>query len=270
MNSKLNYHINQIKKNGFVKLDRFLAKKTTQQLKDLVNFNYKKYTGKEFTGTPDRVTDDKMVYNLQNKNYTFIKLITSRNVVEIAKYFLNDPYYRFIDNKYPNYNLLYFNARSSGKKLDLHIDSHIPFTGKLTNMMQFVFLLEDSTIDNGCTIVVKKSHKSGKFTDRKSKKIIPLNGKAGDLLIWDSRLWHGTFENNSKLSRWAIVATFGAWWIKPSMNITRSLPNTIYKKCNNMQKQILGFCSIPPKDEHDRINTKCGYSFIKKNVQDYY
>ncbi len=114
--------INQIKKNGFVKLDRFLAKKTTQQLKDLVNFNYKKYTGKEFTGTPDRVTDDKMVYNLQNKNYTFIKLITSRNVVEIAKYFLNDPYYRFIDNKYPNYNLLYFNARSSGKKLDLHIE----------------------------------------------------------------------------------------------------------------------------------------------------
>ena len=38
----------------------------------------------------------------------------------------------------------------------------------------------------------------------------------------------------------------------------------IYKKCNNLQKQILGFCSIPPINEKLRINTKSGYNILKK------
>ena len=83
-------------------------------------------------------------------------------------------------------------------------------------------------------------------------------------------MWHGTYENLTKKTRWALVVTFGSWWLKPSMDITKSLPNSIYRKCNNTQKQILGFCSIPPKDEFERINTKTGYKDLKKNVYDYY
>ena len=97
-----------------------------------------------------------------------------------------------------------------------------------------------------------------------------MEGKAGDLIIWDSRLWHGTYANTTEFTRWALVATFGAWWIKPMMDITRSLPNSIYKKCTNVQKQILGFCSTPPKNEFERINTKTGYKDLKKNVNKYY
>jgi len=59
------------------------------------------------------------------------------------------------------------------------------------------------------------------------------------------------------------------WWIKPSMNICASMSNSIYKKCSNLEKQILGFCSIPPRNEYERINTKSNYSFLKKNVFDY-
>jgi len=133
---------------------------------------------------------------LQNKDYVFIKTLNNKKIIDIAKYFLNDKYYRFLPPNKPNFIINYFNARSSGEKLDLHIDSWIPYKGKKTHMMQFVFLLEKSTIDNGCTVVVKKSHKSGKFSNRKSKKIIPITGNPGDLIIWDSRLWHGTYENN--------------------------------------------------------------------------
>ena len=43
------------------------------------------------------------------------------------------------------------------------------------------------------------------------------------MLVWDSRLWHGTFANTSKVSRWAMVATFGSWWIKPMMDMPKSL-----------------------------------------------
>ena len=98
---------------------------------------------------------------------------------------------------------------------------------------------------------------------RKTSKKIPITGNAGDLIIWDSRLWHGTLENYAKRSRWAIVTTLSSWWVKQAMDMTKSLPRKIYSKCSKQQKQLLGFCSIPPKNEYLRINTKCGYEVLK-------
>ena len=262
--------INSIKKYGFVKIKNFLSLKETIKYKNLVIKNHKLVKIDNYRGVPKRDSQDKILYNLQNKDYEFIRLISKQKILNIAKYFLNDPYYRFIKTTKPNFNLLYFNARSSGKKLDLHIDCHLPFKGNKTNMMQFVILLEDANIQNGCTKVVPGSHTTGKFSNRQSNKVQPIIGNTGDLIIWDSRLWHGTFENITKKTRWAVVATFGSWWLKPSMDITKTLPNPIYKKCNNIQKQLLGFCSIPPKNEFDRINTKTGYKDLKKNVYDYH
>ena len=192
-------------------------------------------------------------------------------MTNIGKYFLNDEYYRFLDPNLPNFTLNYYNARSSGKKLDLHIDSHIPFPGDHATMMQFVFLLEDSNEANGCTVVVPKSHQSGQYTDRSLdlSSLTKLEGKKGDFIIWDSRLWHGTLENVSKVSRWALIATFGRWWIKPSIDIVRSVDSKIYEKCTDIEKQLLGFCSIPPRDPLDRINTKCGFDFLKSKLDEY-
>jgi len=261
--------IRVIKKDGFVKVPFFLKKNEVKKAIILVNHYYSQLKKIKLKGVPKRDSSDKILYNLQNKNIFFINLIKKSLIMKIGGYFLNDPYYKFLDSAKPNFNLLYYNARSGGKKLDLHIDSYIPFKGDRTFMMQFVILLEDSTLDNGCTTAVKGSHKSGDYSDRDSKNIIPITGKAGDLIIWDSRLWHGTLENYSGKSRWALVATFGSWWIKPKMNFCKSMPNNIYKRCNNLQKQLLGFCSMPPLDENQRINTKCGYDFLKKNVFNY-
>lgn len=261
--------IKNIEDQGFAIIKSFLNRKEVNFFLNKINQLDKK-TKIQFKGVPKRDVNDKIVYNLQNKNYNFIKLLSKKIILNIAKHFLNDKYYYFLSKDVPNFNILYYNARSSGKKLDLHIDSHIPFKGKRTFMMQFMFLLEDSSENNGCTVVVPKSHKSGNYTNRKTKKLKKLIGKAGDVIIWDSRLWHGTLENKSKESRWALVCTLGMWWVKPMMNMTMSLPNSIYKKCNKVEKQLLGFCSIPPKEEKERINTKTGYDFLKKSINQYY
>lgn len=223
----------------------------------------------EYAGTPARDKDDKILYSLHNLDRIFLDILVTPLIRAIALEKLNDPYYRFLPPEVPNYVLLYYNARSSGGKLDLHIDSHIPFVGSRTIMMQFVVLLEDSDEGNGCTVVVPGSHKSGSYTDRELEKIYPLVGKAGDLICWDSRLWHGTLENTSRRSRWALVATLGMWWIKPSMDIVRGMNDSIYQRCSNEQKQLLGFCSIPPISPLDRVNTKCGYDFLKPSIKDY-
>lgn len=257
--------IKEIEKNGYCVIKKVLPKKTVAELLKKVNFHYNLNKNRSYNGVPPRDNRDKILYNLQNKDYEFIKILTIKKILKIAKYFLNDETYKFLPNEKPNFIINYFNARSSGNKLDLHIDSWIPYLGKKTHMMQFVFLLEKSTENNGCTIAVKNSHKSGKHPHTKKGKITSITGDPGDVIIWDSRLWHGTKENKINASRWAIVTTLSAWWVKQAMDMPKSLPKKILKKCNKLEKQLLGFCSIPPQDETKRINTKCGYEILDKN-----
>ena len=119
--------------------------------------------------------------------------------------FLNDIYYRFLPKEYPNYILNFFNARSSGNKLDLHIDSHTPNKGKYLNMIQLSFVIDTQNKKNGCTIVVPKSHNSGTYSNRKTKNIKYLQTNPGDLVLWDSRLWHGTHENYHRVPKFFLM-----------------------------------------------------------------
>lgn len=268
---EINNAIKEVSIHGFAKINDFLTLETINELTDLVNCNYEQVKSKSRKGVPERDINDKIIYNLQSIDKKFIDIISTEPVESIAKNFLNDQYYRFLDTDIPNYILTYYNARSSGNKLDLHIDSGIPFIGSHSISMQFVFLLEDSSVDNGCTVVAPKSHQSGTFTDRSLdlSTLTHLTGKKGDMIIWDSRLWHGTIENKSGLSRWALIATLSRWWMKQQMNIPKTIPNEIYKQCSDAQKLLLGFCSLPPSNPYDRINTKNGYDFLKPNVADY-
>ena len=264
--------IKELDSYGFGKIENFLTKESLEFFLALVNNKYKDINLRnkiEYPGAPERNKDDKILYNLQNIDISFIDVLMSSAITKIASTKLNDPFYRFLPEDKPNYVLQYYNARSSGQKLDLHIDSHIPFYGDFTNMMQFVILLEDSSVSNGCTVVVPGSHKSGKYTDRDLSNVKSLEGKAGDIIFWDSRLWHGTNQNLTGASRWALIATLSMWWVKPSMDIVRGMNKDIYKNCSAQQKQFLGFCSIPPINPMKRNNTKTGYDFLKKTLEEY-
>ena len=271
MNRSLsNDELNQIKSDiinsGFKIVRNFLDNNAISEFKKIIEDKYNENIESQisYKGIPERDSKDRMVYSLQNLDKKFVDLISSTQIESILTHFLNDKYYRFIPEEEPNYILNYFNARSSGNKLDLHIDSHIPYVGEHIFMMQVVFLLEKSTIDNGCTIVVPGSHNSGKYTDRSIEKVSYLEGEPGDMIIWDSRIWHGTTENITSNTRWAIVSTFSQWWVKQANDIPKGFKESIYKTLSDKQKQLMGFCSIPPEDPTERVNTKCGYDFLKK------
>jgi hypothetical protein len=215
-------------------------------------------------------SNDRYVYNLQNKDVRFLQLLSIPSVKGILKHFLNDPYYQVMDAAEPNYILNYFNARSSGDALDLHIDCKFPATGQITWVMQVAFVLEDMTLENGCTQVVPGSHKSGEYTDRQMLKRQPIEAKAGDIVLWDSRLWHGTGENLSGGTRWVAIATVTQWWMKQNLDIPRMLPDEIYQQCTDDEKVLLGFASIPPVSDADSVITKKDKSFLKRHVSDYF
>ena len=229
-----------------VKIHRDLNLKTTQ-----------------IKGLPKRDSKDLRIYNLPEKDKVFIDLISDKQIEKVLKPLINDPYYRFLPDNVPNYIVGSSTARSSGYALDLHIDSMFPFSGSWPISILLLFVLEEMNEKNGATVVVPGSHMSASYTDRSLKDRKVISAKPGDLVLIDSRTWHGTLENKTNRSRWLINSLITQWWLKQQVNIPETIPKNIFKKLSNKQKQILGYCSIPPLSELDRINTKCGYNILK-------
>ena len=63
----------------------------------------------------------------------------------------------------------------------------MPYRGDYNNAILVLFVLENMNGENGATIVVPKSHKTGTYTDRSTKNIKVINAEAGDVLILDAR-----------------------------------------------------------------------------------
>lgn len=268
--SEITTHAQNLDTQGYTNIKGLLEKEEVADLLTLLEKDFEASKKMDYKGRPDRDHKDRMVYNLQYKNKRYVDLLEHSALQSLIKKKLNDPYYRFLPTETPNYILSYYNARTGGTKLDLHIDSYVPSPGDFTWAMQCVFVLEDHTADNGCTVVAPGSHLSGRYTDRSLTDLKEVLPQAGDVVLWDSRLWHGTRENTSGKSRWALIATLTQWWVKQSMDIPRGMPEKIYQELTDSQKALLGFCSIPPKNEEERINTKCGYDALKSSVKDYF
>ncbi len=252
MNLPNSTYIEAIKERGYVLVKR--AFDPVPLLADIKAIEYVPPSG----DTPYLNQGHDVIYNLQNKNFLFTETVLRHEIVkDILAYFLNDEWYREVS---PNYILRSMIARSGGERaLPLHIDSFIPSSGKYCWSMQVSFILEDQTEENGCTVVAPGSYQSDSYATP-AWVGLPIESEAGDILIWDSRLHHGTTGNKTGKSRWAFISTFTRWWIKQNYLITKTFP---YKNLLSKEEQaIIGYCSEPPLNEHQRIDIKGGYELL--------
>jgi hypothetical protein len=263
--------VQQIEQNGYYSLPQVFTSKQIQRALRLVQSWYEQSRDSRLENVPLLNRNQPMIYNLQSKDYRFLEyLFASEKIQEILIYFLNDPWFKQIPASEPNYILRSYLARSSNEPLPLHIDSFVPYVGPHVFAMQISLILEDQTMTNGCTMVVPGSHQSGKYAVQEAfKDAVPLESRAGDVVIWDSRLWHGTLANTSGGTRWAMIATFVRWWLKQAFQIPQSLPQEIYARLTDSQKSIVGFCSLPYEDENQGIDMKRGYGSLAKEVAEY-
>ena len=212
-----------------------------------------------------------MVYNLQNKDVDLLKLMLGNEKLEsVLVRFLNDQWFAKLPDGAPNYILRSLLARSSNARLPMHIDSFVPYLGEHVFVMQCALLLEDQTAANGCTVLVPGSHRANAYaTPASFEDAVPIEAEAGDMIVWDSRIWHGAHANDSGGTRWSMIATFCRWWVKQAFDIPGNLPQSIYDQLTDREKAVLGYCSVPYDDETFGIDMKRGYDLLPANVEDY-
>jgi ectoine hydroxylase-related dioxygenase (phytanoyl-CoA dioxygenase family) len=261
--------IEEIKQYGYCRLSQVFSLAQTQRLLGLC-IEWHQKTKDRLPAEAHYLSQNQpySVYNLQNKDFHFLEtLFASAEVEFILKHFLNDKWYKPIPHDQPNYILRSYCARSSTAALPLHLDSFVPYLGEYTIAMQYVIVLEDQSPANGCTLVVPGSHQCGEYAAQdRLKDAVPIESRAGDVVLWDTRLWHATAANTTSGSRWAILATFTRWWIKQFFNITQNFPQEFYDRLTAEQKAVLGFCSIPYNNEFEGIDFKKGYEGLPASM----
>lgn len=261
---KAQQHIEDIDRDGYTvfrgafppdQVSEYLAcvKEHLEKEKGQVTLRPGPYTDKD--GQAD------VILNLQRKDYTFLKaLFCSKELNDTLLHFLNDPWHKKIPQDEPNYILNSYFARSPKERQPLHIDAYMPYQSQYVSNMQSLYLLEDMNEDNGCTILVPGSHKSGQYcTQEAVKDAVPVIARAGDIVLWDGRIWHGTESNKTDGTRWGFVAHFSRWWIKQIFNIKGSIPDAILDRLTNSQKAVIGLCSLPFNSEFEGIDIRGGY-----------
>jgi hypothetical protein len=257
------YH-REIQHQGYTLMPQVFNAENIAELKQLIHQEWEKSAKDPATlrNIPVLNQGHQIIYNLQNKNMHFFKVFMQQPLLlNLLIHCLNDEWYKQIPKESPNFILRSLLARSSGNSpMPLHIDSFIPNAGPHISIIQAAIVLEDQNLANGCTLVVPGSHQFNRYaTQDWLKYAVPIESKAGDVVLWDSRVWHGASANTTPNSRWSVIATFCRWWIKQNYDITGSIPKAFIQDLSNEEKAVLGFCSVPPRDEHERLDIKTGY-----------
>ena len=110
--------------------------------------------------------------------------------------------------------------------------------------MNFAWLLDDFTADNGATEVVPGSHRAaGDDVDPTAlaDQAVPVIAPAGTLMVFESRLWHRTGRNRSSNPR---AALFG-WYTRPiyrtQENWFLSLDDDVVAQASDELLVLLGY-----------------------------
>ncbi len=114
------------------------------------------------------------------------------------------------------------------------------FTENCNLMLNMLVMVDDFSVKNGATWLYPKSHlKKEPYLD----KGFQIEGKAGDIIIWNSNLLHASGINKTDKVRRGLAVTFSKSCYKQLLNYPKAFGN---KKFSEEIKQLLGYdCQVP-------------------------
>ncbi|MGI9509920.1 MAG: phytanoyl-CoA dioxygenase family protein [Geminicoccaceae bacterium] len=107
-----------------------------------------------------------------------------------------------------------------------------------------MWMLDDFTEENGATRIVPASHVFGRQPDHERDKdvvSVPATGPAGNAMVFDGRLWHGTGANISKDQRRGLLTTFCGPQFRPQENFTVGARQEVLAQASEDLLELLGF-----------------------------
>ena len=249
-------HIKEININGFTIIEKIFTKKLCDEYilecNKLLKLLLKRKKVNTFS-TEAQAIDNPFQYN----NF-FFKQIYFKRIDKLLKTLLDNDYVLINSNLINRRKFKHPNIKNTiARTAEWHTDSRYLGGKRLGKGLSYIVYvaLEDFSKDNGATCYIPKTHLTTKIPNRHANyKHKVLNLKKGDMMIFDSGLWHKGGPPTQK-SRWSIFNYYGPWWMKPYYLFDQMLGTRKINKLNPNIKKMLHCYSTPPKNSSVRIST---------------
>jgi len=124
------------------------------------------------------------------------------------------------------------------------------FTGDFPMMMNLLIMLDDFTLENGATYLLDGSHRK---SDKPSEQVFyeyasRAVGSRGDVLFFNSNLWHAAGLNKTHSKRRALTLSFTKPCFKQQIDYAKLLGYEVVEHLPGHLKQVLGYFSRIPSN----------------------
>lgn len=237
--------INELKNQGYCKFERYISDQWVERINSSLPSIFKEHEDiRRKNGNP--ITSNGVAMNVLVGNQIFMdflqELINLGFIDWIEQSFFQQ---KCILNSFsalnniPNENTVFHK--------NIHRDIR-GFSSNVPLMLNILVMLDEFTEENGATLLLPSSH----LVDEKpsldffNNNSIPIKGKAGDIIIWNSNLFHASGFNRTTGIRRALPITFSLPYYKQLIDYPRAIGYEKYDSFNEKMRDLLGYNSRVP------------------------
>lgn len=231
-------------KEGWCKINGVLHESDLEQVRNGLEDAYEICRNIQMKNGMDTNTDGTVHHLLAVKNKVFLSLLDC--LIDEEMYTLLNQYFQgeFILNSYGGV----INMKNKPSYVaNIHRDVRF-FSSENDFMINVLFLIDDFKIENGATYLLSGSHKVSNKPEDKAfyENSVRAIGKAGDMILFNSKLWHAAGLNESGENRRAITITLTKPFFKQQLDYCRLLGVEQIEGMEEKMKQLLGYNSRTP------------------------
>jgi ectoine hydroxylase-related dioxygenase (phytanoyl-CoA dioxygenase family) len=234
----------KLKREGYFIMPNQINKKLIERLKNSLDYSFEKHNKiQKLQG--NEIDVNGVALNVLTDSINYINLLQelfdNKIIENLEKHFFNS---KFILN---SISALDNQPNKTNFSAIFHRDIKC-YSGELPIMINLLIMLDDFTIENGATSLLPFSHIVEEKPDDLYYKTNSIRavGKAGDILFFNSNVWHSSELNTTKERRRGIPITFSKSFVKQLMDYPRCLGYDFKSFLSENMAQLIGFDSRVP------------------------
>jgi len=113
-------------------------------------------------------------------------------------------------------------------------------------VLNTMWALDDFTEDNGATLIVPGSHKTGPDDQPALADAVVATMPAGSVMFYVGTVWHGGGANRTDQRRLGVILEYVAAWLRAQENHVTAVPADVARGLDPRLQELLGYNIYPP------------------------
>lgn len=184
------------------------------------------------------------------ENATHHTVVVCRKMLDLLEWTpVHDIVERFLDGKYILNTMGLSRIPPGGNVYTQNIHRDVrTFTGETNLWVNTLIMLDDSTPENGATLMLEGSQRDAKKPEPRdfAERAVVAEGCKGDVLVFDGNIWHSAGRNRTDKPRHIITPIYSRPFIKQQLDYPRAFGPDFGRTLSPHLRQVLGYNALTP------------------------